>query len=232
MSQTLTPLVTVALPCVLPTPNLQGFLVTATTGGTLAAATYGYRITARVGSVETAACPTIAVTTTGSTSTVTVAWLPVPGATDYRVYGRTTGSELLIATVAAPLTSYVDTGSVSPSGALPGATGFAETLTTPGLYAAPSGCKSVTIKGIVVSNPTVNAGQVFLSRVPIGGSGGAATRILGGALSRPDAFSSSPDIDLSRLHILNGQPSAAGDFVTGYATVPGLVLSLDGLVNT
>lgn len=52
---------------------------------------------------------------------VTISWTAVTGATGYRVYGRTSGSELFIAAVDGSTTSYVDTGALTPAGALPGA---------------------------------------------------------------------------------------------------------------
>lgn len=103
---------------------------TATTGGTLADATYSYRVTAVIGGVESvpSAAKTQA-TTGGGTSTVTVNWTtiaataPYSGASAFKVYGRTGGSELLMATVNMPTTTFTDTGSVTPSGALPTNTG-------------------------------------------------------------------------------------------------------------
>lgn len=52
---------------------------------------------------------------------VTVQWSAVTGATGYEVYGRTTGSEQLLTQLALSATtlSFVDTGALSPSGALP-----------------------------------------------------------------------------------------------------------------
>ena len=47
----------------------------------------------------------------------TVDDLRVVTATGYKVYGRSTGAELLIATVGNVLT-YIDTGSVTPAGVL------------------------------------------------------------------------------------------------------------------
>lgn len=101
---------------------------TATTGGTLAAATYSYRVTAVIDGVETAASVAKTQVTTGTTSTVTVDWATIAGSAPYsrasafKVYGRTGGSELLMGTVNMPTTSFVDTGAVTPSGALPAAT--------------------------------------------------------------------------------------------------------------
>lgn len=97
---------------------------TSTTGGTLAAATYSYRVSAVVDGIETQASTAKTQATTGTTSTVTIDWTAVANsrASAHKVYGRVGGSELLIATVAMPTVTYVDTGSVTPAGALPAAT--------------------------------------------------------------------------------------------------------------
>ena len=111
----------------LATPVNAAF-ATATTGGTLAAATYFYRVSALNANGETLASTETSQVTSGTTSTVTVNWGAVTGATGYKVYGRTTGAELLIATVGA-VTTYIDTGAVSPAGALPAANTTADTPT-------------------------------------------------------------------------------------------------------
>jgi hypothetical protein len=89
-------------------------------GGTLGIATYSYRITRVVNGVESA--PAVAKTNvvgSGSTNR-SIITLPADAAT-YNIYGRTGGSELLIATGQA--TTYSETGSITPSGALPTADG-------------------------------------------------------------------------------------------------------------
>lgn len=93
---------------------------TATTGGTLAAGTYYYRVSAINSMGETLASTETSIATTGSTSTVTVNWGAVSGATGYKVYGRSTGAELLMATVG-NVTTWTDDGSITPAGALPAA---------------------------------------------------------------------------------------------------------------
>ncbi len=108
-------------------PALAAPTVTATgaiTGGTLAAGSYSYRVAALndVGTTlaSTAAGATVASGTTGS---VVISWPHIQGARSYKIYGRIGGSELLIATNTLTTAGcrYVDTGSVTPSGALPGA---------------------------------------------------------------------------------------------------------------
>jgi hypothetical protein len=85
---------------------------TATTGGALAAATYYYAVTALTASGETAPGTEQSQATTGSTSKVTTNWSGVSGATGFNVYrGTSTGNEnVLIATVGASATSFVDFG--------------------------------------------------------------------------------------------------------------------------
>src|ERR1051326_3696091 len=98
---------------------------TSTSGGTLAAATYSYRVTFVVAGLETA--PSVAKTqvTTGTTSTLTVDVTAIAPSvfTSWKVYGRTGGSELLMGTVSSPTKTFVDDGSVTPSGALTTDTG-------------------------------------------------------------------------------------------------------------
>lgn len=109
----------------IPTPVNAAF-GTATTGGALAPGTYSYRVSAINANGETlASTATTQVVPAGtSTNTVTVNWsaptVPagVSAITGYQVYGRSAGTELLIATVGL-VTTYVDTGSVTPAGALP-----------------------------------------------------------------------------------------------------------------
>jgi hypothetical protein len=106
-----------AMPVALATPVNAAF-ATSTTGGTLAAGTYYYRVSALSAQGETLASTETSQATTGSTSTVTVNWGSVAGAVGYRVYGRSTGAELLLAQVGAVLT-FVDTGAITPAGILP-----------------------------------------------------------------------------------------------------------------
>lgn len=122
----------------------------AITGGTLAAATYAYRVTAVNGAGETT--PSSEVTTSvasGTTGSVTVTWPAVQGATGYRIYGRTTGAELFIAYnnnsggQSRPSVSYTDTGAITPSGAMPGAN------TTAVALSAATRTKDNQVNGIV-----------------------------------------------------------------------------------
>lgn len=97
--------------------------VTVVPQGTVGATTYGYRIAALNSTGTTLASATVT-TATGNAALTTlnnnlVSWASVNGATSYKVYGRTSGSELLITTLAQPTTSFNDTGVLTPAGALP-----------------------------------------------------------------------------------------------------------------
>lgn len=99
----------------LPPPTLRAF----TTGaGTLTAATYYYRVSALNDFGETLACAEKSYVL-GSTGGINVNWNAVPGASQFKVYGRTTGAEQLIATVGGQTFTFLDSGSITPSGALP-----------------------------------------------------------------------------------------------------------------
>lgn len=92
-------------------------------GGTLGAATYSYRITQVINGVESGPSPAgTTVVAAGTTNQCTIT-LPGVAGVVYKVYGRTGGTELLIGTTAAGAPSFIDTGAVTPSGALSAADG-------------------------------------------------------------------------------------------------------------
>ena len=123
-------------------------VATATTGGTLAAATYGYRVSALYPWGESVASAEVQVTTTGTTSENTISWTLPTGATAAKIYGRTVGGELYIAQVAAGTSTYLDTGSVTPAGALP-----AGTLT---LTEAQTNAAILSLQGAIAGTTTVD----------------------------------------------------------------------------
>jgi hypothetical protein len=98
--------------------------VTVTRIGTAGSTTYGYRVSAVDGRGETLASSTVQITTGNATLTGgnfnRVTWNAVTNAVSYKVYGRTSGSELFMQTIAAGTLQFDDTGTVTPSGALPG----------------------------------------------------------------------------------------------------------------
>lgn len=92
------------------------------TGGTLAAGTYTYEVTAVNANGQTTASTSASATTTGATGSVKLTWNPTADGVTYKVYGRVGGSLGLLATVGpfdpANPPAFTDTGSGSP-GAVP-----------------------------------------------------------------------------------------------------------------
>jgi peptidoglycan/xylan/chitin deacetylase (PgdA/CDA1 family) len=96
-----------------------GAPATATTGGTLAAGTWFYRLTATSATGETLPSAEVSATTTTATSKVTLTWSAPAGATGYRIYrSSTSGAQTLLAAVGA-VTAYADTGAATPGAATP-----------------------------------------------------------------------------------------------------------------
>jgi hypothetical protein len=107
-----------------------------TTGGTLAAGSYWYVVTATTANGETVASNQFGVATTGSTSSVVLPWLPVDGATGYKVYrGTSSGGENKLLTTTTALT-YTDTGTAGTT-ATPPVTNTAELSANTALAIAP-----------------------------------------------------------------------------------------------
>ena len=92
--------------------------VASSTGGSLSAGEYSYKIVA--GNLDGVSVPgePIAVTIPAGTSTnkVSLTWNAVEGATGYLIYGRTNGNWLQIGT--SGTTSFDDTGAATPDGAI------------------------------------------------------------------------------------------------------------------
>lgn len=89
-------------------------LATASTGGSLTAATYYYKLAAigQTGATTTTAISSspASVTTAGTTSVNTLSWMAVSGATGYAVYRSTNNTTWYLNTVSAATTSLTDNG--------------------------------------------------------------------------------------------------------------------------
>lgn len=118
----------VTLPPLLSTPVNSTF----TSGsGSCATATYFYRVTALDARGETQPSTETSLAVTGPTAAVNVNWGAVANATGgYNIYGRTTGAEQLIGHVAQGTTTFLDTCTVTPSGALPTVNTTGQTVLT------------------------------------------------------------------------------------------------------
>ncbi len=108
-------------------PAQANFSVTpSASGGSLADGTYSYKVAVVVDGNTSAANATaktgVVAASGGAGRNVidfTAGLAAFPTATAWKVYGRTGGTELLIATITAPTATYNDTGAVTPAGALP-----------------------------------------------------------------------------------------------------------------
>lgn len=89
------------------------------TGGTLAANTYYYKVTAYNHAGETIGSTEDSETVSGSTSKIDLSWTAVTGATGYKVYRGTSsnGQSVRVATVTT--NSYSDTGSAGTAATVP-----------------------------------------------------------------------------------------------------------------
>jgi hypothetical protein len=99
----------------------QGVAAAAEGGGSLAAGLYAYRIVARrpvgQGTIGRSAASEEVMASVADGGAVRLAWQAVPDVSEYRVYGRTAGSETMYWTVQG--TSFVDTGVGGASGPVP-----------------------------------------------------------------------------------------------------------------
>lgn len=102
-------------------PVVSGSVVgtVSSAGGILAAATYSYAITALNAYGETAATTLVdVVVSAGSTNSVKLDWDAVPGATGYKVYGRTPDlSDNVTLLAAVNSNTFTDTGALTPGDA-------------------------------------------------------------------------------------------------------------------
>lgn len=167
--------------------------------GTLGAATYYYRVSAITAAGETLACAEVGLAI-GATTGVDLTWEAVPGATGYRVYGRDTGAELLIAEVSGTTLTYTDDGSLTPTGALPTAnTARIATATDPikpatGTVSSVAGnASSVTLlaanaarKGATITNGS--SALLYVKLAASAASTSSYTVVLAGAAAAPFAY--------------------------------------------
>lgn len=126
-------------------------LVGSTTGGTLAASAYFYKITAITAAGETMPSPEATVTTTGATGSVGITWTAIPGATSYKVYrGTVTNTENVFYT--SLTNSFTDTGAANTAGTVPAAATYTVTLGT-----------GVIVTAATLAIPTGKTGNITLS---------------------------------------------------------------------
>lgn len=184
------------------------------TAGTLTLlSSAGYKVTATNAAGESSPSAEVTGTLTGTNQSFNVQWATSVGATGYKVYGRTVGGPwLLIATVAAPTVNYVDTGSVTPAGAIP-------VTNTTGPVASFTATTKSAIKQAVFANPTAAAALVYLSLHPVGSN-------IDGTHYLVPGFSVPPNDSLvfDCLQVL-----AATDFLVAWSSTAGVVITCSGM---
>lgn len=99
-----------------------------TSGGTLTAGSYFYKVVARqaVNNGQTArstASNEVSATCTTATCSITISWSAVTNATSYYIYGRSSGGENIRFSVTAPTVTFTDTGGVGTTENVPTSTG-------------------------------------------------------------------------------------------------------------
>jgi hypothetical protein len=202
----------------------SAFISLITGGSTLASGTVvNMAVTAVYGGVETAPSRTATTTTTSANQSVQLPWGRVPGASGYNVYASTGAGAPLVKVASNVTTTFYTWNGAAGSGAIPSTTGFAEATTTPGLFAVPAG-KTGTVQQVVASNPTDDWGKLYLSVVPSGQTSNGQ-RVISGVMIPPDSVNGGP----TRVQLLSAL--AAGDFLTGSSTLPGVFLTVDGLLG-
>ncbi len=215
---------------------------TATTGGSLAAGTYYYRVAA-----TNAAGSTVASTETSkvvpagtSTNTVTVNWAAITGATGYKVYGRSTGAELLMATITSGLTTtWLDTGAVTPSGALPTATSanssMAGDLTLAGALTVNTSISSagnIATAGILFINSLIYsnsaAGYCLLTGYVDTGDTGVRSNVANGATAIGVKVSNNATLSTAGAQIMGWYPDNGGTKVAALDKDGSIQLNISG----
>jgi hypothetical protein len=103
-------------------PTLSSAVTSSAIGGTIPAGTYYYKVTALdYYSKETTSSNEVSTTVTGSTSTITISWAVVAGASSYKIYRSTTsnvyGSYVLVSGVNTK--NFTDTNQAVTSGSIP-----------------------------------------------------------------------------------------------------------------
>ena len=133
----------------------SGLAVTgSSTGGTLAAGTYFWVVTAITADGETKASNEVTATLTGTTSSAALTWTLPAGATGAKVYrGTAAGAEgTLVATLGA-VSTYTDAGAVGTSATPPAtdSTGTTETVTHMAFFDTESGANIAAPSGVSVA---------------------------------------------------------------------------------
>lgn len=116
------------------TPPVQTASSTATTGGTIAAATYYGKVVALNALGFSLGSNEISQATTGATSTITWNWGLVTGATSYRVYVGTSAGNQTAYTAVGNVATLVQTAPAPTSGTVPTSTALGISIVVSDIY--------------------------------------------------------------------------------------------------
>lgn len=204
-------------------PTADTFVLADAGGTLLDSTTYSYRVSAVDADGESLANAAVTQATgTGGNPdehTITVKWLAVSGATSYKVYGRTAGSEQYLATVAAPTVQYLDDGSATPSGAVPTEnTTNAKDIEYRVVYDATGASKIVALKALEAIKNKINTATVPVVHTfySVAVAGDMPLDVTVGTSTGSSTFELEVDWSAStanRLRVLN-----AIDAIAGYIT--------------
>ena len=202
--------------------------------------TYCYRVSALDGAGgETLAwSPEHCITTGAGADTYAVihTWANVPGAKAYNVYGRTTGAELLMTPTPIPNTQtvffagfgtfvvYTDTGSATPSGALP-SSNTTGAITAAGAVTSGANGFCITGQSCQTSWPLTGAtGTITGTSLSSTCDSGTAS-VTGAVVGNPVVVSSTTGADVGGAFYLRGSVTSTG-VVTVYVCGTGTPASL------
>jgi hypothetical protein len=199
-------------------PVLGATPTTASTGGTFAGnTTFYYRVSAQDSVGTTLISNEVSkLTSTGTaTNTITITWSAIPTAVSYKVFrGTASNTEQFIATVASPTTTYTDTGSITPSGAMP-------TVATTGNIVANSvgvlptniGNLANNFTGTGMANGAWGALQLYVGGI-------ASLQISNGAITQPSAGGTPNGQSTYTIQNNTSHPCTLGVTGNGYSTAP------------
>ncbi|HEV8463176.1 MAG TPA: hypothetical protein VGQ38_20990, partial [Gaiellaceae bacterium] len=188
-------------------------LTPSTVGGTLAAGTYYYKITATFASGESLPSGEAKVDTTGATGRVVLTWTKIDGATGYKIYrDGASGSETLLATIGDGNTlTYNDNGSATPDGTHHPPTDDANSgigigvavdvaVITTSAYIG----HNVSLKGSSVTAETTAPAQSAFKSTAISGAGGSSVGVAGSVSVNVVVSNTTTDVEGANPVNLNG----------------------------
>jgi hypothetical protein len=190
-----------------------------TTGGTLAAGTYYWVVTATTALGETTASNEITATTTGSTSSNVVSWTAVTGATGYKLYrGTAAGVEnkLINTIVSGATVTSTDTGAAGTTASPPttntAAIAVPTSVTATGLAANVTGAVGETLSAVPyyykVTALTANGETSGSSEVTITPTASQAVTVGFGAVTGATGYKVYRGTSASGENVLVTLPSA------------------------